>query len=123
MQAQKQLTDPYSGEQFYQKRPNQIYANRSNQIRMGNHRAREIRLIKKPIDLKMSKNRVVLKNILGNTSETIKTTDFLLGAGLDFGIYSHCKVKNKVDNIIEYYVYEYGIVKSGDNKYKIFKNE
>ena len=76
--------DPYTGEVFIPLRSNQKFANRINQIAFNNAIARENRRVKSPILLVLNTNHKVLIKALGSKDSTIKSKDFLLGAGFNF---------------------------------------
>lgn len=111
-------TDPLTGEVFYKQRSNQKFASRENQIRYNNKIAEEKRRIKASIDKKLDKNRTILKNILRNQTEVIKSIDFLHGAGFDFFIHTHNYIKGQ-QKFSCVYEFAFGIVEKG--KIKIFR--
>lgn len=110
--------DPLTGETFFKKRSNQIFANPENQIKFNNLKA----LKKRKEDLNtnriINKNKLILKTILGDEEEAIKSLDFLLGAGLDFGYNTHSIIK---DNVKWICVFNYAYSLIAPRMFKIIK--
>ncbi len=111
--------DLFTKESFIKKRNNQKFANRKNQINYNNRLANEKRKIKAGLDKALDKNRNILKNLLGNEKEVIKSRDFLLGAGFNFSVQTNSK---QINNGIYYCVYDYGYLKMENGMYKIIKH-
>lgn len=112
------INDLLTGEPFTPKRSDQRFATRENQIRYNNIKARQKRKEKADIDRALDMNRSILKNILRDQKEVVKSHDYLLGAGFNFGITTH---KSKKEGELWSCVYEYGLSSIGDNKLKIIK--
>ena len=110
--------DPLTGETFFKKRSNQVFANRSNQIRYNNRKAYEKRKAKSPLDKILDNNRRILKTILGSSDEIVKSRDFLLGAGFNFGCSTHSV---KIDGYKWICVYDYAYLPMDNETFKIIK--
>jgi hypothetical protein len=117
----KVILCPFTGEKFTQRRPNQVYSNRRAQVSAANMRAREKRLAKSFIQKKLDRNREVLKNLLGKESSIVLTMEYCKGAGMDLGCYTHFKIIDKINQTIEFYVFDYAFQKVGLDKIRIFK--
>ena len=113
----KERIDPYSGEGFIPKRYNQKFANRSNQIAFNNHKAREIREKKKPIDSVLEINRKVLLKVLNGKESEIKSREYLLGCGFNFNFFNRSFNK---DGVMYQSVYDYALTKENDGRYRIY---
>lgn len=85
----KLATDPLTGQEFVPKRSNQKFASRENQIRYNNLKAKEIRKAKSKTRKILDTNIKVLQIVLGPFSEIVRSYDYLLGAGLNFGFNTH----------------------------------
>jgi len=110
--------DLLTQEVFYKKRNNQKFANSRNRIRYNNLKARGKRSAKAPVDRRLDTNRNILKRILGDNKETVVSKDFLLGAGFLFQYFSY---QQQVNGLTFAGIYEFGITRTSDNKYKIIK--
>jgi hypothetical protein len=74
--------------------------------------------MKGSVDRMLDQNRTILSRIIGNESEIIVSKDYLLGAGFHFAYYSFNPV---IKGITYSGIYEYGIAKTSDDKFKIIK--
>jgi hypothetical protein len=110
--------DLLTHEEFIKQRNNQKFASSKNRIRYNNLKARQKRVIKAPVDRILDQNRKVLSRIIGNKTEIIVSRDYLLGAGFSFNYYSFIK---EVNAVTYFGIYEYGIAKTSDDKFKIIK--
>jgi hypothetical protein len=110
-------TDPLTKENFLPIRSNQKFASRKNQIRFNNLKAKIKRAAKKKFDQPLDRNRTILKGILGDKKEMIKSQDWLLALGFNFRIYTH-GVMYEGKSIP--CIYEFALVKVGEDKYKVF---
>lgn len=110
--------DPLTGETFIKKRNNQVFANRKNQIKYNNLKAREKRNAKAEADRILDKSRQVLKQTLGSNQEIIKSKDYLDGAGLNFGFNTH---SIKKDGKIWICIYDYAYAMIDIHLFKIIK--
>jgi len=110
--------DLLTQEEFIKQRSNQKFASSKNRIRYNNLKARKKRITKGPIDRMLDQNRTILSRIIGNKTEIIVSRDYLLGAGFSFAYYSFNK---EVDGVTYSGIYEFGIVKISDDKFKIIK--
>ena len=114
----EQIQDLLTGEFFTPKRSDQRFANRENHIRYNNEKAKKKRKAKAFIDQTLDTNRNILKRILGNHSEIVKSKEFLLGAGFNFGYITH---KAVIDNVTWSCFYDYAIVRVGKDRIKIIR--
>jgi hypothetical protein len=110
--------DLLTQEEFIKKRSNQKFGSSKNRIKYNNLKAREKRIKKAPVDKILDQNRKVLSSIIGDKIELIVSKDYLLGAGFSFNYYSFLKEVNEVNY---FGIYEFGIAKTSDDKYKIIK--
>ncbi len=113
-----QTKDPLTAELFIKRRNNQRFANRQNQIRYNNIKAQKKRDAKLPFEKALDKNRTILQKILGDGKEKLISRDFLLGMGFSFGYLLYHK---SIDGVTYAGIYEFGIAKIEDDKYKIIK--
>ena len=111
--------DILTGEVFIRTRNNQKFANRKNQIRYNNIIANNKRKAKSSVDRILDKNRNILKTILGNSTEAVKSKDFLLGAGFYFTTLTH---QRTIEGKIYHCIYDYAYIKMDHNNYKIIRN-
>lgn len=115
----KEAKDPLTGEKFIKKRDNQVFANRKNQIKFNNLKAQEKRKSTAQLNKLLDTNRKILKRLLNDKKEIIKSYDFLLGAGFHFGVNTHTiNIENKKWTCI----YEYSYLFLGENQFKIINN-
>jgi hypothetical protein len=112
----KMIKDPYSGLPFKPSRSNQKFSCKENQIAYNNLLARKRRLAKRPFDRALDTNRNILKRLLGNTTEVVKSRDFLAGAGYSFNHY--CATYRDGDLIFQG-VYDFAIANNGDGTYTL----
>jgi len=110
--------DPLTGELFIPQRNNQIFANRSNQIRYNNLRAGKKRKSKSTVDKILDKNRTILITVLNGEPEAVRSKDFLLGAGFHFGCLTH---NDKVEEVVYHCIYDYCYTRLKNNQYNILK--
>lgn len=108
--------DPLTGESFTKTRHNQVFANRENQIRYNNLKAREKRQMMNNINKILETNRSVLKKVLGKESSVVKSQDFLLGAGFHFGCSTHTI---KREGVKWSCIYDYGYRLIEEKQFKI----
>jgi len=111
------IKDEWSGENFQQKRGNQKFATRANQIAFNNRIARNKRKAKAFVEKVLDKNRTALKMILANEKEITKSRDYLMGAGLNLNCSTH---KMNRDGVLYTCIYEYAYTVI-DTNYKIIK--
>lgn len=110
--------DPLTGESFFKQRNNQVFANRQNQIKFNNLKALSKRKSIASISRIIDNNRTILKTILTDKTEIIKSLDFLLGAGFNFGCSTH-SIKRDDKKWICIYDYAYTLIY--ENTFKIIK--
>lgn len=110
--------DPLTGEVFEKQRNNQVFANRKNQIRYNNMKAQEKRKATASINRILNENRKILKRILENNAEAIKSYDYLSGAGFHFGCNTHTIKKGDQKWSC---VYDYAYLLIGDKQFKIIQ--
>ena len=72
--------------------------------------------MKGSIDRILDQNRTILIRILGDKTETIVSKEYLRGAEFSFNYYSFIK---EVNTVTYFGIYEFGITKISDEKYKI----
>lgn len=110
--------DPLTQEEFIKQRSNQKFASSTNRIRFNNLKARQKRLMKGYVDRKLDQNRTILRRIIRDKPEITVSRDYLLGAGFHFAFYSYIK---EINGVTYTGIYEYGIAKISDDKFKIIK--
>lgn len=110
--------DPLTNEVFVKKRNNQIFANRKNQIRFNNLKAQKKRNDTSQINQILNKNHNILKAILSDEDEIIKSHDYLLGAGFHFGVHTHTIKKDEKKWVC---VYDYAYLLQPEKHFKIIK--
>jgi hypothetical protein len=110
--------DLLTQEEFIRQRSNQKFASSKNRIRFNNLIARQKRLMKGSVDRKLDQNRTILSRIIGDKPEIIVSRDYLLGAGFHFAYYSF---NHEIKGVTYSGIYEYGIAKTSDDKFKIIK--
>ncbi|WP_344930697.1 hypothetical protein [Aquimarina addita] len=110
--------DPLTNKKFSKKRNNQKFATRKNQIKFNNLKARKKRQAIAGLNRILEKNRSIMKSLLANEKEVIKSYDFLLGAGFHFGCNTHTI---NSEHSIWSCVYEYGYCQLPDKRFKIIK--
>jgi hypothetical protein len=112
-------SDLFSGEKFKTTRIDQYFANRQNQIRYNNFKARLKRQAMRSVNSPLNKNREILLVLLGSKKEIILSRDFLKGAGYNLNYFSHSvKLENKEHAAG---VYEFCIQKINETTFKIWK--
>jgi hypothetical protein len=116
----KPKKDPFTGEEFFPKRTNQVYANRANQTAHNNRRARESREENKVMRKALDKNLKVLKRILGEKKEVIVSEDFLRGAEFDLKLFT--QYSRSPDDLSVFHNFNHSITRLKDKNYKILKN-
>jgi len=121
MDTKIQIKDFLTGELFEPKKSNQHFSCRANQIRYNNLLAKKKRSKKAPYDIPLDKNRTILKRILGNQEEVVKSRDFLEGAGYNFKYHQYQIIIDKLKGITAKGIYEYLIIYMDNNNYKIKK--
>lgn len=108
--------DPYTQEEFVKTRSNQVYANRENQIKHNNLKAREKRQALSAVNNVLHENLKVLQKVLGGEKQTIKSHEYLLGAGFNFGCITHLRQE---DENQFYCVFNYGYRKLNTTQFEI----
>lgn len=88
-------TDPHTKESFKPNRSNQKFACASNRINFHNSIARKKRMVTRKIDYAINKNWNILLKQLESKDKTIRTKEFLLGAGFDFRYYQRAFESDK----------------------------
>lgn len=110
--------DLLTGELFYKKKSSQRFANRQNQIRYNNQKAARQRKEKAAFTKGLDRNRKILKSILGNAPEVIRSRDFLLGAGFNFKLQTHTISKERE---LWHCIYDMAYTQKDNNTFKIAK--
>lgn len=115
-------TDPFTKEQFIKSRSNQVYANRKNQVKHSNQKAKEKRESLASINKTLHSNLKIIQNILGENTSVIKSHEFLLGAGFSFESITHAR---RVDDLSYYCVFNVGyrMITAEKVELKSFSNE
>ena len=114
--------DPYTQEEFWPKRSNQVYAKRQNQIDSNNNKAGQINKLKRPTQQILNSNYKILKRILGTQKSVVVTEEFLHGAQFDF-CYFTATVPADAGNGEIYLIFDYALLKLENKKYQIQKND
>ncbi|WP_162128563.1 hypothetical protein [Flavobacterium phycosphaerae] len=110
----------YSGEEFIPKKISQRFASPQNRIKYNNDKASKLKLERAFIDRPLHKNRNILKELLGNKTETIVHEEFLKGRGYNFNLTTHFE---KWEGKPSPCVYEFIIIKLPNQQIKILKND
>ena len=110
--------DKLTGQLFYPKRSNQVFASAKNRIRYHNNLACIARKERAYIDRILYRNFKILKELLGNEKEVIIHREFLLGKGFTFSAFTHY---HELNNIQYHATYNYVIIPLEDFKLKILK--
>ena len=110
--------DLLTQEEFIKHRSNQKFASARNRITYNNQKAWKKRITKGPIDKLLDLNRTILNRIIENKTEITVSRDYLLGAGFNFSFYSYIR---EVNGVTYSGIYEYGITKTNDGRFKIIK--
>ena len=116
---EREYIDPLTGEAFVPKRSDQKFANRENQVRFNNNKAKEKRKAMATITKALDTNRNILQKLLQHTKSTSKSRDFLLGAGFHFGISTH-KIEDSKGELWSC-IYDYALRLTDDEKFEITK--
>lgn len=114
----EQIKDLLTGIPFTPTRSDQRFATRENQIRYNNIKARQKRRAKAEIDRALDTNRNILRKLLNDRKEVIKSYDYLSGAGFNFGISTH---KIEREGKLLSCVYEYALMNIKDEQFLITK--
>lgn len=112
------MKDPLTGEEFTPKKISQRFATPQNRIKYNNQKANKQREERAFIDKPLHKNHNILKEILGKRNEKIFHSEFLLGKGFDFKLFTNYD-KWKGKNI--HCIYEFMIIPQSDDQIKILK--
>lgn len=112
----QEAKDPLTGEVFIKQCNNQVFANRKNQIRFNNLKAQEKRKATSQINRMLDNNRAILKRILNGEKETVKSLDYLLGAGFHFGVNTHTIKKGEKKWSC---IYDYAYLLQAEKQFKI----
>jgi hypothetical protein len=107
--------DPLTGEAFEPKRSNQKFANRANQIRNNNSKAKVKRDRIGKIQKALWKNYNILSDLMINKISHSVSEDFLHGKGFDFRVNTHLITENRTNYAC---IYEFMII-MGQNKVTI----
>ena len=113
--------DPYTQEEFWPKRSNQIYAKPQNQIDNNNYKAGQINKEKRPTQHILNSNYKILKRILGTQKSVVVTEEFLHGAQFDFRYFTATR-RSEAGKGETYYIFDYALIKIENNKFQINKN-
>jgi|SRR6185436_15446976 len=114
------LKDPQTGEVFVPKRSNQKFATRKNQIKFNNEKQKVIRKENYHVNRNLANNKKILKTLLGDAEDVVKSKDYLLGAGYQFAYFTHTL---RTGAQLVYCNYQYCIFFTENNNIKIYKND
>ncbi len=95
----------YSGEEFYPKRNNQVFASKSNRISYHNNLNNKLRNDLKLINNQLLLNYKICKNLLKDDSRIVVHKEFLKGKGFDFSYFTNL-TQSKKGNSHAYSVFE-----------------
>lgn len=84
-----QLLDPLTGEKFYQKRRNQVFASAKNRRDFHNENAAKLRRIKSPIDRQLEKSLLIFSVLVGQGENKTFPKDELLLKGYNPVYFTH----------------------------------
>lgn len=115
----KKYTDPLTSELFVPKRKNQRYANRQNQIAYNNMIARTDRMAIRAIDTILTRNRKILRSLLGPRPEFVVRKVRLLSLGYNFIFHTHRMLVNEKDKKYADCVYEFVLERIINDNFKI----
>jgi len=111
-------TDPYTLTQFNPKRSNQKFESVANRIAFHNKKAKELRDRKKAVDSHLEKNRKILEELLKEEKMVIKSKEFLLGKGFNFGYITHTVYYN---GLTLKCIYHFGFIQHDNLNIKLIK--
>ncbi len=114
--------DPFTKEEFWPIRSNQVYAKPQNQIANNNYKAGQINKEKRPTQQILNSNYKILKRILGTQKSVVVTEEFLLGAQFDLNYFTATSPTEDGKNVA-YLVFDFILIKLTNNNYKIQKND
>jgi hypothetical protein len=83
MRELKVKIDPYTQEEFFTKRSNQVFATPKNKMMFHNERAKEYRDETKAVRSRIDRNNKLFASMLGNRIKVRKHVEFLKGKGVD----------------------------------------
>lgn len=109
-------TDPQTGELFFPKRANQKFARPENRIKFHNSQANELRKETSVIDKVIKRTHKLIRQLMGNKSETEFSKDYLDGYGVNLDAFNHLVAIKGVNYPA---VYEFVIIVVNDNLIKI----
>ena len=110
----------YSGEEFIPKKSSQRFVTPQNRIKYNNQKASKTKLERAFIDKPLHENRNILKELLGNKTETIVHQEFLRGRGYNFHLTTHY---DKWEGKNVPCIYEFMIITQPNEQIKILKND
>ncbi len=108
-----------SGQEFYPKRSNQVFATAKARNDYYNKLAFQERKKKEAMSKSLDKNRKIITQILGTSTVATKTKEFLLGAGFDFSIMTHARILDNGSNLVG--IYDVAYYKLPDGEYKLLR--
>jgi hypothetical protein len=115
------IKDPYTGKYFFPKRRNQKFENRNNQINYNNLNAREDRKLTATFKTILSRNRRILKWLLGPRSCIIVRRERLVSQGYDFKFHTHQMLVGTVNKIKVDCVFEFAIFRLINENFKVYR--
>ena len=89
MPYMKILIDPYSGETFRPKRRNQVFASAQNRKNYHNEKAADLRSIKSAVDRQLTRNFLIISNLVEKGKQEIISKEELLLKGYNHNYFTH----------------------------------
>jgi ribosomal protein L37AE/L43A len=113
---------PDCSKEFIAQRADQLFCCNKCRYDFHNRIARGKRKKVTLIDRILHRNREVLGELFIKTKPPKVSQQELLNAGFDFGFHTHSSLAKDSQQKC-YYIYEYGILKEADGKFKILQDE
>ena len=110
----------FSGEEFYPKRNNQVFASKKNRINYHNSINNKLRNELKSTNNQLILNYKICKELLNKNRSTTVHREFLKGKGFDFKFFTSL-TENKANNGYTYALYDTSFERIDENNYLITK--
>lgn len=110
----------HSGEEFYPKRNNQVFASKKNRINYHNSINNKLRNELKSTNNQLIVNYKICIELLDKNKSTTVHREFLKGKGFDFKFFTNL-TENKAKTGYTYAVYDTSFEKIDENNYLISK--
>ena len=110
----------HSGQEFYPKRNNQIFASKKNRINYHNCLNNKLRHELKSTNNQLLFNFKICKNLLYKNKSVTVHREFLKGKGFDFKFFTNL-TENKAKTGYTYALYDTSFEKIDENNYLISK--